>query len=607
MGRVRLGLLTDCPVVAEAGGAAVVAAPVVMPGRAGAIELRVAVRDPGGSFSGPVPLQRGDLGLAVQAVAIAPSGAAVVAWIQRRGGDRARVIAFRRAPGGSFGPVEPLTPWRKDDLFEDAIAVAAITPDGRATVAWTRAAGRFGGGAAVETVTAAAGERFGGAQRLATRVTQADGPALAVARDGWALLAFTGDEETRVFERPPGASAFRPAARFERVPNGEGEPAVAVRDGGGGVVAWRSTFEHGVAATVRPAAGAFAKPRTAAADGGDPGGFSVATAVFVALPDESGPFAPVDQHGGRLRLALADGGEVVLSWLDERRLGVDHIRAPRAAVGTLDGGLGPAERLGGTVRMANGAAPLRLEDGRAAVAWTDNLSSSQLIDFPRAAGRRHVAIAGAPAPAGQPPPATRVTVPRGQRLYRDEPLRVSVRCAAACDLRAVARRRRAGVVARGDGRLRGAGRALLRLYPGPGPERPWANGPFTAVVRVSAPGASQVARTVARLRVTPRRAPPFARPHGVVARRRGGRVVVTWSTAIRARRVFYDVSGRRTRAQRLRASEFPLLRTVPGRGRRSFRVTLKPRRPRDVRWVELTATARDRPYRSARVVVPVSA
>ena len=408
MGRVRLGLLTDCPVVAEAGGAAVVAGPVVMPGRAGAIELRVAVRDPGGSFSGPAPLQRGDLGLAVQAVAIAPSGAAVVAWIQ---------AARRRSGAGDRVPARAgreLRPRRAVDAVAKGRPVRG-RHRGRGDHARRPRDGRLdpGGGPVRRRRRGRDRHRSGrravrGSAALAARVSQADGPALAVARDGWALLAFTGDEETRVFERPPGASSFRPAARFERVPNGEGEPAVAVRDGGGGVVAWRSTFEHGVAATVRPAAGAFAKPRTAAADGGDPGGFSVATAVFVALPDESGPFAPVDQHGGRLRLALADGGEVVLSWLDERRLGVDHIRAPRAAVGTLDGGLGPAERLGGTVRMANGAAPLRLEDGRAAVAWTDNLSSSQLIDFPRAAGRRHVAIAGAPLrPAGRRrPPAS---------------------------------------------------------------------------------------------------------------------------------------------------------------------------------------------------------
>ncbi len=133
------------------------------------------------------------------------------------------------------------------------------------------------------------------------------------------------------------------------------------------------------------------------------------------------------------------------------------------------------------MRIANGVAPLRLEDGRAAVAWTDNLSDSRFLDLPRGGGRRHVAIAGAPAPAAVVPPEIRVTVPGGQRLYEDEPLRATVRCAAACDLRAVA--------PPGPGDRGGSaetrscakpGRARLRLQPGAfGDLPPWASGRVT--------------------------------------------------------------------------------------------------------------------------------
>jgi hypothetical protein len=77
-------------------------------------------------------------------------------------------------------------------------------------------------------------------------------------------------------------------------------------------------------------------------------------------------------------------------------------------------------------------------------------------------------------------------------------------------------------------------------------------------------------------------------------------VIVTWHTAVPARRVLYAIV-----AHPITPSDPRSFASRRGRGRRSFRVVLKPRRR--VRRIELVGYSIDRPDRlHKRVVVPVS-
>ena len=94
------------------------------------------------------------------------------------------------------------------------------------------------------------------------------------------------------------------------------------------------------------------------------------------------------------------------------------------------------------------------------------------------------------------------------------------------------------------------------------------------------------------------RRPPLPVPLPLEARavRRGRAIVVTWRTAFPARRVNFDV----TRSRDLNAP-----RSVQGRGRTRFKLTLRPSRPGTVRRIVIEATDYEGEH-SRKVTVPVT-
>ena len=430
--RVSLGRLLACASVAEApGGAAIVAGAAVPPDDyryVGAV--RVAVREPGGAFGPPVTLGRS---FARPAVAVAPSGAAAVAWVAVGSSrdSRRRLIVARRAPGGPFGPPETVMSWPAD-FNPEAELQAAIDAAGAVTVLLNHADGAELGGNRLDVATAAPGAGFS-VQRLTAR---ADDPALSVAPDGWALITH-GRGALEVFERAPRAVGFSAVAVPEPRGRRFGDPTIAVRSGGGAVVAWRTGESMtGVDALTRESAGPFTARRVA-----EPvrirGSSAPQLDLHPAIPFEA---PPVIFDSPRLQAAVAPDGRVVLAW--PSRAGRPPLAATTlgAAVGGLDGGFEPARTLGSPMRNANDLAVLFTADGRAAVAWTDNPSRASH-------GRLHVALEGA-ASAPRPAPRLRVTVEAGQRLYPSSPVRARVRCSAACDLRTIVTGRRGAEGAR---------------------------------------------------------------------------------------------------------------------------------------------------------------
>ena len=589
---VRLGKLVECAAVATApSGAGVVA------GAVAAGDVRAAVRDPGGAFGAPVRLGRAqDFGPSV-AAAVSPAGHAVVAWAQVRGRPdprrrgRFRIVAARRAPGGAFGAVEPLTGWRRGPSIATAAVEAAVDGAGMATVAWARPLPERGlfDRADIGVATAAPGTPFA-AQRVAGDVSEPSRPALAVAAGGWTLLAYGGEDGIRAYERAPGAARFTEVLAAE-LPQAT-DVTVAVRDGGGGLVAWRTDASAGAGAqvVVREGPGAFERPRPVARDVErfDTGG-------FVALVSTGGP--PYDPEAGVLRAALAPDGRALLAW-PAARMGFGRTSSPRLAAGTLAGGFAAPVELGSLIRDAEGVAPLFLPDGRAALAWTDNAGHVE-ASVPSGPGRLHLAVESAP-PLPPPPPAPRVTLraPRTQHLYRSQNPRVTATCAQACDLRAsvVAPRESAMTLVE---TLR-AGRSARLLFESFEPAEA-----VRVVARATAPGGRASTRATVRVRVIERPALPVPETLDVRVRRRGRTIAVSWRSASPARRTYYLVEGRRRRGGNFDVTDLGTIRIRLGRGRTSFHARLRPRRPARVKWVAVTAYSLDGPPPGDPLIVEV--
>ena len=208
---VPLGRMLDCPRAAVAPDGAAVAAGVVGAGADAA--MAIAVREPGGGFDRParVPVTGGAFVDDV-VLAVAPGGAAVVAWTELvRGTIRVRVV--RRPAGAAVGPAGTALAGPAEDV---PLAVA-IDPAGTATLAWSRdGTGRRD---VVEVSSAAAGARFGAPQRLPAG-RDAQTLALAAAPDGGMLLADGESGSVHVFGRAAGDPVFRAAGRVPRVPRG---------------------------------------------------------------------------------------------------------------------------------------------------------------------------------------------------------------------------------------------------------------------------------------------------------------------------------------------------------------------------------------------------
>ena len=564
--RIEIGRMFECATVSEApGGAAVVAGVTVNADYE--TELRAVVRDPGGAFAAPVTLSRRGV---EPVAAVGPAGDAVVAWAERAGRRRFRILAARRVPGGAFGEAQTLVTWTRDESeFPGVHLAAAVDAAGTASLAWSRELPSDDFDEHVEAATARRGDAFA-VQRIASGVSSDEGPVLATAADGWTLIAFEDGRDglPQVFERAPGGAfaAVVLSAPPER-PSRTGV-SIAIRDGGGAVVAWRYgrfDLSRGVEAVTREAGGAFgAVHRVATPPGGFYEGPEDDFALFTTFDPFSGP--PQDAHTRRLDVAIAPDGRIALAW--SAAAGRPPLRAETAhgATGRLDGTFDTPHALGAPMRDTSDVAALFLADGRAAVTWTDN---SQGAD-----GRLHVALDGA-TPAAEPgAPRLSLRAPRFQRLFASQSPRVIAGCDRRCDLRAAVIDPQGS---RGDvvtwTRRRAGRRPLTAGSVDVVPRR--GSRIVKVVVQASAPGGGRTTMRRVRIRVARRPALPLRPAVGVTARREGDDIVVRWRTAAPARRQFFVVAGQ-VREDRLEPGALGALKFLPGRGRSSFSIRLRP-------------------------------
>jgi hypothetical protein len=421
-------------------------------------------------------------------------------------------------------------------------------------------------------------------------------------------VAFDGNDTVTAFERAPTA-AFKPV-RLQAGIVEPSEPAVALRDDGAAVVAWRvqnpdGETTGGVKAVVRRARGSFSGPMLVASPRHE-----TSEGVFIIGSAEGRvPVPPLDQDNGRLRAALSSDDRVLLTWAGARGAG-DGDRPVRAlaAVGRLTDGFGRVTTLGSPCRGVNGVAPL-VAGGKLAAAWTTNLTRTPFplfagFELPSGAGRVHMAVAtGRPAPWGKAP-VVRLEARAGQRLRFDQGVRVKVSCDRACDLRGLIRGDTGRLRAFDSGALDRAGTTALDV--GPGPEAtlaPRAVQDVRVVVHACATNAPSLTR--ATLRVTVRRVPPppVPVPLGVRARRLGKTITVTWHVPRRADRVTFIVQARST--PRTDIEQARLADVVEGHHRHGFMSRLRLQRGDRVPYVAVTAAGLDPPHTQHTVVVPV--
>jgi hypothetical protein len=571
-----LGWLPDCPEIATADAAPpLVAGIVLLPrgrGRFGTA-LRVATL-------GEAPQALRPAG-GTPSVATAPGGAAIVAWIKPQGQDKARVMAaIRRSAGAPFSTPAPVDGGPAD---QGGGAVAGIDAAGRAVVAWRTESPRNFRQQTVHVAAADASGRFGPPRAL-TRM-RGWSLALAVAPDGRALLAAQGLDGLHAYERLPGQ------ADFTRVPLPNVpyvlDLAMALNPDGGAVIAYR-TDPWSTAALVRPASGAFR-------EGGDitvrrVGNFGPIESAFASpLVSSLGTHAepPDDRAGQDLAVALTPSGRILMTWVQDGE--GERAASAYVARGTLTDGFGAPSRVGGACRSATAARPLLFDDDILGVAWADDARVDTRQGGLRrlGGGRAHVArdlASGGPPTSAPAAPRMSARLVGPPALRAAEPLRVRVRCEAACDVRAVAVARMlpqpwwSSFEQRGGARqvletsdaLPAGGETTLRLDPGNGSNAAGVRGfPRTPIVVLGCTPGNAVAE---RLELpAPRALPPGHIPSiaGLAARRRGDLVRATWRTTAPARRVRF--TAYLMLAGGVRA---PIVAHVAGRGRTRFAATL---------------------------------
>jgi hypothetical protein len=205
-----------------------------------------------------------------------------------------------------------------------------------------------------------------------------------------------------------------------------------------------------------------------------------------------------------------------------------------------------------------------MPDGTRALAWADN---TQDPASRASAGRVHLTLEGAANASIAPPPGLETLAPRDTSLRPDQPLRLPIRCSAACDVRASLGLQRLD----GGATLAAAGSGELRLEPGPGPIAP-GHGTLKVHLTWSSPGSSSVSTRTVALRL--RRLPslPLPRISGLRARRGSdGTIDVRWTGKPASRTAFFLVYGTRAKS---RAGAPIGGASVEAKGRRRFHLRL---------------------------------
>jgi hypothetical protein len=632
---IDVGPTYTCAETASGGGVTVVASAAVSPASR-STGIKIAVREGSGGFTTPVTLAdtpEADFGTYAPAVAVGTAGDAVVAWTELRGlveerDTEFRVVMARRAPGGTFGAPQQVTPWQESGYDGSEIA-AGVDGLGTATIAWARplpGGPRFTQAAVVEVATVAKGAAGGAVQRLTGRLSEQVEISAGVSPDGHALVAWTSLDGISFAERAPANAGFGPATAlvdtFEapaRAPE-QARPDVSVAGDGAAVVTWATVTgdgsRSGIEAAWRRGGGAF----SAAVEVWSAPTYRAPDAALDAFPRPQPEVRAAGSSGGTIhtggggsfyfgvdsgeftysvydvevpRAALSDAGTITLTWTGREPHDDGSRGEAWVATGSVnDAALGTPRKLSGECRSAVGAIPLRASP-TTLVAWSDNATSG-FIDYHETSighGRIHVARPSDARPAATKKAKIDVSAPRGlQTVYFDQPVPISVRCDGPCDLRVWAPERLAAT----GGALQSGGRTKLKLVGSTESHlapKGRGGGPVKVKVRACDPVSGTVVDEASvTVRLARHTLPKYVPARDVRTRRSGNKVIVTWRTAGPATRHSFAVVGQ-TRRDPQSFEDFVDGAGVDGKSKQSFRAVL---RGKGIRWVQVTTNQRDR-------------
>lgn len=568
---VKLGEYFECSAVAlRPNGAGVIV------GTRFGRQLVAAMRDPGGTWSAPVVIaedstvQRDGFWYQVGAeAAVSDRGDIIVAFKETDYGStdaldrivpnenvRSRLRVVRRAAGGAFGAPEQIGKTSKSA----GSVHAGIAATGEAVVAFTTVEGRPPHRVPVEAAIAPPGGPFGSPVHVAD-ARWLTPPILDVAPDGRALVVAVDAASVRVAERAPGGG-FATAAPVGAAADGPARLSAELGDDGAAAVAWHGTRTGRTQVVTRAAGGAFTAPVAVA--NGSP-----------ADPDDD-PFYSSETYFGTLSgslvaaLTFADRPELVLT--ADARAGLPLTAADTPQLGLLALAGGPLT-VDAATPLFGGAdtGPLVLADGTPALIWADDLGDRRY--------RLRMAAQGVVA-APADPPAPRVTfgAPRSRSLDELEPLRLPVRCSAACDVQAWVDAPFAPAAGRLQLKRAGRGELQVQEIAYAAPVR---RGPVRIRIATGAPGALHPQVRTLTVRIARSARVPFPVVTKLRARRAGKRVVVTFTADRTGSDLPLMITGDATRAGA--GEPLAIQEILPGGGKRSYRVTLPART--GLKWV----------------------
>lgn len=367
-----------------------------------------------GETSAPVALSA-DAEAGPATTALASSGAAAVAWEQSVSmgvgrNDEYVIQARTRDTGGAFAPVASVN--QQARYAAEAIA-AGIDDAGFSMIVWGQAP-RSDDQAYTRLLiaTRAPGGRFS-APREFGRAAGVQSLSLSVSPDGTALLAVANQDGVLLATGTArdGLGTVRGVS-----PGPASSVTSALSPTGAAAVAWQTNTDSdsapdGVLVSDRPAGGDFGAPHALVARGSRLGGNEVAS----------------------LRLAAAPDGRVLATWAVSVRAG-DGIESsiPVAALRRADGTWEPAAALAATCREPTDAFPSFDPAGQPRVTTVDSgLILDRHNEAPSDSRVRAVHFA-ATAPVLGPPPKVSIIAARRQ-ILRSGQVKLSVRCALACD------------------------------------------------------------------------------------------------------------------------------------------------------------------------------
>ena len=225
-------------------------------------------RPAGGAFGAPENLSEAGQEASSPQVTFGERDEAVAVW-SRFDGSNDRVQAAVRAPGGSFGAAETVSP-AGVDAFEPRVAAGAS-----AVVVWTRPDDT---NLRAQAAFRSAGSGFGPAQDLSDPGRDAFEPQVALDERGDALVAWTRNETAGLpriqFSHRPRAGSFAEPGAISDLQVAASQPQIATDRRSNAIAVWTADDDvlnpdnpTYVQAAFRPAGGAFGIPVRLSDDG----------------------------------------------------------------------------------------------------------------------------------------------------------------------------------------------------------------------------------------------------------------------------------------------------------------------------------------------------